>query len=290
MCQFLSGIYVRRSEGVYDILTAPELTDSHRVLVDIFGLRHDRDSHYIQFEFTPPTNCSWLDLDKWEFKLDAFREQEWFTEDVRADLITKLKALVESHINKDKTWAIFVDNNAYKQLYCVKRLWLFNCSHKSIGHQCNVYVTHSKHIRISHSKVTCRHTSNGSFFQCDVLIKDCNDIEFASCSGEVFSSIDVELIGICPTTLRLINCRDIVQSTDKYITVHFDSCSGINIKRGLAILAYNNVVTSFDHGHMIVRGSNNRIPRRFNGNVLVYNLSDIHKRVGGSHITVINNV
>ena len=79
MCRFLSAIYIRRSEGVYDLLSAPEKTDSHTELETLFQLR--KEEAYVKVEFTPPTAGGWGDLDKWDFVLDERRGQDWFDAD-----------------------------------------------------------------------------------------------------------------------------------------------------------------------------------------------------------------
>ena len=162
MCHFLSAIYVRRSEGVYDILTAPHKTDSHTDLEKIFGLNDARDDPtYVKVEFVPPQDTTLItNVDKWQFKLDARRGATWFDDDRRDDCIARLNALVSAHIITERHCEIRDD-------------WIIACGSSTVTAWDSSKVTafHSSTVTArDSSKVTARDSSSVTAYGSSTVI------------------------------------------------------------------------------------------------------------------------
>ena len=77
MCNFLSAIYTRTG----DLLTRPDLTDSHSDLLDIFNLREDGEfiQNCAKLELKPPepSGADITDVSTWTFRIDEREAPQW---------------------------------------------------------------------------------------------------------------------------------------------------------------------------------------------------------------------
>jgi hypothetical protein len=103
MCDFLSAIYIRRSEGKYDLLSAPGKTDSHSELERMYGLNPRKDDQYVKVEFIPDYDDIG-DITKWRFILDEQRRPDWFDDDREHDCKAALNSLVGTLIKTEGYW------------------------------------------------------------------------------------------------------------------------------------------------------------------------------------------
>ena len=86
MCNFLSGVSLKPTDGrtLGDLICDPEHTDEHHILIASRNVRDDEQAYFqanlARWEFTPPENkADLLDLTKWTFTVDEFRETPpWF--------------------------------------------------------------------------------------------------------------------------------------------------------------------------------------------------------------------
>ena len=98
MCKFKSAIVTRTGE-----LYHSELTDSHTDIIDLYGLKEGKSGqNFVRVEFTPNDFKTIDDPATYSLKVDEDSIPKWFDDDLRADVVKKLSALVRQMVVSDE--------------------------------------------------------------------------------------------------------------------------------------------------------------------------------------------
>ncbi len=99
MCNFKSGIVLRdeREKGGFRLLMSP-WTESHSELITIYKLNDGKMLHFARVEFSPETMADAHLIEKYKLKIDEERTPEWFDDEIREKVTSKMTAYVKSII------------------------------------------------------------------------------------------------------------------------------------------------------------------------------------------------
>ena len=115
MCKFFSMVLTK------DSCLWLEKSDSHEDIIKHFELHPDgaRGSNIVRIELTPPADCDWADLAKWNYKVDQDLLPDWYEPTTheaiaRQNLAKRAKkmpwiAMVKSEVDAAIKWATCTD-------------------------------------------------------------------------------------------------------------------------------------------------------------------------------------
>jgi len=102
MCQFKSAIVTKDGTVFHH-----ELTDSHELLIDHFGLKEGdaagfAHANFVRVEFYPDGKADIAKPEKYRLRVDERETPVWFTEEIRQTATATLTAIIEKMIVRDE--------------------------------------------------------------------------------------------------------------------------------------------------------------------------------------------
>ena len=100
MCSFKSALVLRDEtrKGGIELFFSP-WTESHHELALMRGLKDlDTRLDVAKVEYSPPSPDKAAEVDEYVFKLDQERSPDWWTDEIKADVIERLKTYIRSII------------------------------------------------------------------------------------------------------------------------------------------------------------------------------------------------